>query len=126
MRPNGVLGALDGSDRRDLSVYALPDRPSQPMVSMHEMLHHELHWSTGWGLVAAMAGLLTEADPALGHLRRVAAAANGACRRVHEVFAITISCGAVGVEQGRRLLAETPVYPSYRDEGLNLGGSAGR
>jgi hypothetical protein len=121
-----VLGAFDGRDRRDLNVYALPDRPSQLLVSMHAMLHHELHWSTSWGLLAAMAGLLAEADPALGHLRRVATAANRACRRVHEVFASTISCGVVGVEQGRRLLAQSPVYLSYLDEGFNLGGSADR
>ncbi|MEV0570316.1 hypothetical protein [Dactylosporangium sp. NPDC050588] len=121
-----VLGAFDGRDRRDLNVYALPDRPSQLLVSMHEMLHHELHWSTGWGLMAAMAGLLSEADPGLGSLRRVAAAANAACRQVHEVFATTISCGVVGIEQGRRLLDESPVYRAYLDEGLHLGGSADR
>jgi hypothetical protein len=109
-----------------LRLYAVPDRPAQLMVSLHEHLHHELQWSTAWGLVAAMAGLLAGAGIEPDRLRDVAAVANSACRRVHEVFATTISCGVIGIPGGRRMLAGNDRYLSYLDEGLRLGGDPSR
>ena len=119
----GMLGSFDGRDSRQLMVFAT-ERPAQLLVSIHEQLHHELQWSTAWGLIAAMAGLLAEAgvdEQALGPLARKA---NGACWQVHEVFATTISSGAVGVPQARRLMAGNDLYLGYLDEGLGLGGPA--
>lgn len=122
----GLLGGFDGRDRRELRVFAVPDRQAQLIVSMHEHLHHELQWSTAWGLVAAMAGLLAEAGVDPDRLRGVAAVANSSCRQVHEIFATTISCGVLGVPEGRKLLAGNARYLAYLDEGLRLGGEAAR
>lgn len=119
-----VLGGFDGRDTRHLHAYAVHDRDAQLMVSMHEQLHHELHWSTGWGVIAAMAGLLADAGIDEQRLRPVAAVANAACRHVHEIFATTISAGVLGVDVGRRLLGANPVYQAYLDEGIALGGAA--
>jgi hypothetical protein len=120
---NALVGGFDGRDRRYLHSYAIGDRRAQLLVSHHEQLHHELHWSTTWGVVAAMAGLLAEAGVDGERLAAVAAAANTACRWVHEVFATTISAGVLGIESSRELLAATPRYAGYLEDGLALGGA---
>lgn len=119
----GMLGSFDGRDSRQLMVFAT-ERPAQLLVSIHEQLHHELQWSTAWGLIAAMSGLLAEAGIEPDALAPLARKANGACWQVHEVFATTISSGAVGVPQARRLMAGNDLYLGYLDEGLDLGGPA--
>lgn len=121
----GLLGGFDGRDRRELHVYAVDERPAQLLVSMHEHLHHELQWSTTWGLVAAMSGLLSEYSDD-ERLRDVAKLANAASRRVHEVFATTISCGVLGVQTSRALLAGNRTYLDHLDCGLHLGGPSHR
>jgi hypothetical protein len=124
-----LLGGFDGRDRREVHLYATSIRPEQLLVSMHEHLHHELHWSTGWGLVSAMAGLLSEADATSNvhrqRLRAVAAAANSTCRTVHEIFATTISAGAIGVLHSRQLLAGNSEYLAHLDNGVGLAGPTG-
>jgi hypothetical protein len=117
----GMLGSFDGRDSRQLMIFAT-ERPAQLLVSIHEQLHHELQWSTAWGLIAAMAGLLAEAGVNEQALAPLARKANGACWQVHEVFATTISSGAIGVPQARRLMAGNDLYLGYLDEGLGLGG----
>src|SRR5262249_48751128 len=123
--PTVVLGGFDGRDSRELNVAAVAERPAQLLVSIHEQMHHELHWSTIWGLIGAMAGLLADADVRRDSLSAVADAVNGACWQVHEVFATTMSCGALGVTLARELLAGNDLYLGYLDEGLRLGGPAG-
>jgi hypothetical protein len=119
-----LLGGFDGRDRREVHVYAVDTRPQQLLVSMHEQLHHELHWSTGWGLVAAMAGLLSEAGVDTERLRPVAAAANATCRRVHEVFATTIAASALGVKEAELLLTGNSEYLAHLQAGLHVAGSS--
>jgi hypothetical protein len=119
----GMLGSFNGRDSRQLMVFAT-ERPAQLLVSIHEQLHHELQWSTAWGLIAAMAGLLADAGVEPDALARVARKANGACWQVHEVFATTISSGAVGMPLARQLMAGNDLYLGYLDEGLGLGGPA--
>jgi len=118
-----MLGSFDGRDSRQLMVFAT-DPPAQLLVSIHEQLHHELQWSTAWGLLAAMAGLLAEAGVEPETLGSLARKANGASWQVHEVFATTISSGAVGVPLARQLMVGNDLYLGYLDEGLSLGGRA--
>lgn len=119
-----VLGSFDGRDRRDVRLYATASRREQLLVSIHEHLHHELQWSTVWGTLAAMSGLLAEAGVASERLGQVSHAANGATRLVHEVFATTVSVGVLGVEEGRTLLTGNRAYTNYLERGLELGGPA--
>jgi hypothetical protein len=116
-----MLGSFDGRDSRQLMVFAT-EQPAQLLVSIHEQLHHELQWSTAWGLIAAMAGLLANAGINEQALSALARKANGSCWQVHEVFATAISSGAVGVPTARRLLAGNDLYLGYLEEGLRLGG----
>lgn len=116
-----MLGSFDGRDSRRLMVFAT-DKPAQLLVSIHEQLHHELQWSTAWGLIAAMAGLLANAGVDEEALDSLARKANGGCWQVHEVFATTISSGAVGVPAARRLMAGNDLYLGYLEDGLRLGG----
>jgi hypothetical protein len=118
-----LLGAFDGTDRRELRLHVLADKSTQVLVSLHENLHHDLQWSTGWGVLAAFCGMLAEANVNADRMRAVATFANEACRRVHEVFATTTSTGALGVDEGRQLLAGNDVYLDYLGEGLRLGGA---
>jgi hypothetical protein len=113
-----LLGGFDGRDRRELHVYAVDPGPEQMLVSMHEQLHHELHWSTLWGLTAAMAGLLAEEGVDTDRLNDVATVMNASCRQVHEVFATTISSGVIGLEAAGRLLRGNERYLSYLAQGL--------
>lgn len=117
-----MLGSFDGRDRRTLATYAMTQRPEQLLVSVHEQLHEELHWSTAWGITSAMAGLLGGAGRRSDELTAAAGAMNAACVQVHERFATTVSCGTVGVEQARVLLAGNPLYLGYLHDGLALGG----
>jgi hypothetical protein len=119
-----LLGSFDGRDRRTLHTQSLGGRPEQLLVSIHEQLHEELHWSTAWGLVAAMAGLLHQAGHGPNTLGAAAVLMNNCCREVHELFATTISCGAVGIPQARELLAGNALYLQYLEDGLALGGPA--
>lgn len=120
--PDGILGSFDGRDARDLHVYAVGAGDEQLLVSMHEQLHHELQWSTGWGLVAAMAGLLAASGTRTVELNAVADFANRRARHIHEVFATTVSCGVLGVDRARGLLAGNRRYTRYLEQGLSLGG----
>lgn len=118
----GMLGSFDGRDGRDLHVYAVGAGDEQLLVSMHEHLHHELQWSTGWGLVAAMSGLLAGSGVRAEELNAVADYANRRARNVHEVFATTVSCGVLGMDRARALLARNRRYTRYLQQGLSLGG----
>ncbi|WP_157129223.1 hypothetical protein [Nocardia amamiensis] len=115
-----LLGSFDGRDRRSVMLYAMRDREEQLFVSLHELLHHELQWSTGWGISSAMAGLLAESG--LDRLGRIVREMHESCRTVHETFATTISSGVVGIAVGRRMLAGNVEYTRYLDDGLRLGG----
>lgn len=117
-----VLGSFDGRDRRDVRLYATASRREQLLVSIHEHLHHELQWSTVWGTLSAMSGLLAEAGVFPERLGQVSHAANSAAREVHEVFATTVSVGVLGVEEGRLLLTGNDAYTGYLERGLELGG----
>jgi hypothetical protein len=117
-----LLGAFDGRDRRDVRLYAMASRQEQLLASIHEHLHHELQWSTAWGTVAAMSGILAEAGVDSERLTLVARTANDSAREVHEVFATTVSVGVLGVDTGRLLLTRNDVYSGYLNRGLALGG----
>lgn len=121
-----LIGSFDGRDRRTLYTHSIGERPEQLLVSIHEQLHEELHWSTAWGVLAAMAGILAGAGRGPKSLGRVALLMNDSCREVHELFATTISCGAVGVLRARELLAGNRPYLEYLENGLALGGAPGR
>lgn len=117
-----LLGSFDGRDTRDLHAYAVPAGDAQLLVSLHEHVHHELQWSTAWGLVAAMSGLLASTGVDAQRLRRVAGLANRRAKEVHEVFATTLSVGALGVERGRALLTDNQRYLRRLERGIALGG----
>lgn len=119
-----LLGAFDGRDRRDVRLYAMATREEQLLASIHEHLHHELQWSTAWGTLAAMSGILAEAGVDAERLTQVARTANESARQVHEVFATTVSVGVLGVETGRQLLSGNKVYSGYLNRGLAIGGPA--
>lgn len=121
-----LLGSFDGRDARDLHAYAVEPGDAQLLVSIHEQLHHELQWSTGWGLIGAMAGLLAACDSEPGRLKSLASHANRQAKHVHEVFATTISVGVLGVPRGRELMAGNRQYLRYLDQGLSLGGDVAR
>lgn len=123
-----LLGSFDGCDRRTLYTHSIGERPEQLLVSIHEQLHEELHSSTAWGVLAAMAGILAGAGAGRGpkSLGALALLMNDSCREVHELFATTVSCGAVGVPRARELLAGNPPYLEYLDNGLALGGAPER
>ncbi len=121
-----LLGSFDGRDARDLHAYAMPPGEAQLLVSFHEHLHHELQWSTAWGLVAAMAGLLADSGVDPDRLRAVSGYANKRARHVHEVFATTVSVGVLGVQRGRELLTGNRRYLRFLDQGLSLGGDSSR
>ncbi len=101
---------------------ASPDE--QLLVSAHEQMHHELQWSTAWGVTAAMSSLLAEAGVRSAILSNVALVANEAARNVHETFATTISCGVLGLSASRVALAGNDRYLDFLDRGLSLGGQA--
>ena len=117
-----LLGSFDGRDARDLHAYAMPAGDAQLLVSLHEHVHHEFQWSTAWGLVAAMSGLLAAAGVDAQRLGAVAGLANRRAKDVHEVFATTLSVGALGVERSRALLSDNQRYLRYLERGLTLGG----
>lgn len=117
-----LLGSFDGRDARDLHAYAMPAGDAQLLVSLHEHVHHEFQWSTAWGLVAAMSGLLAAAGVDAQRLGAVAGLANRRAKDVHEVFATTLSVGALGVERSRALLSDNQRYLRYLERGLALGG----
>lgn len=118
-----LLGSFDGRDQRELHAHQISDRRVQLLVSMHERLHHELQWSSVWGVTAAMSGLLADAGIDSDRFRRVAGHANSSARHVHEVFATTIGVGVLGVPEGRLLLAGNRSYLDYLEAGLRLGGA---
>ncbi len=117
-----LLGSFDGRDLRDLHAYAISGRDEQLLVSLHEHLHHELQWSTAWGLIAAMSGLLAKTGVNATQLEPVARYLNRRAKGVHEIFATTISIGVLGVEKGQALLSGNRRYLQYLEQGLNLGG----
>lgn len=119
-----LLGSFDGRDQRELHAHQISDRRLQLLVSMHERLHHELQWSSIWGVTAAMSGLLADAGIDPERLRRVASYANSSARLVHETFATTIGVGVLGVPEGRMLLGGNRTYVDFLDAGLRLGGAA--
>ncbi|WP_405180048.1 hypothetical protein OG225_01225 [Nocardia sp. NBC_01377] len=119
-----LLGGFDGRDRRSVMLYAMRDRVEQLFVSLHESLHHELQWSTGWGISSAMAGLLAEAG--MDRLGRIAREMHDSCRTVHETFATTVSSGVVGIPAARRMLTGNAPYTRYLDDGIRLGGQSDR
>lgn len=121
-----LLGSFDGRDSRELHAYRIVDRRAQLLVSMHERLHHELQWSTVWGVTAAMAGLLASVGVDSERLRPIAEHSNGSARMVHELFATTVGVGVVGVPEGRRLIGSNATYRDYLESGLKLGGPPDR
>lgn len=118
----GLLGAFDGGDRRVVRIDQIRSSAEQLLVSAHEQMHHELQWSTAWGVTAAMSSLLAEAGIRPATLSNVALIANEAARNVHEVFATTISCGVLGVPESRLVLGDNDRYVRYLNSGLMLGG----
>lgn len=123
---DSLLGSFDGRDARDLHAYAVDPGDAQLLVSVHELLHHDLQWSTGWGLIGAMAGLLATSDSDPDRLKSVANYANRQAKHVHEIFATTISAGVLGIPRGRELMAGNRQYLRYLDQGLSLGGDLQR
>lgn len=121
-----LLGSFDGRDARHLHAYAVPPGEAQLLVSLHEHLHHELQWSTAWGLLSAMSGLLAEGGVDPERLAPVSTFSNRRARNVHEVFATTISVGVLGVQQGQKLLAGNRRYLRFLAQGLSLGGDSSR
>lgn len=94
VRDELVLGAYrDGYWM--VSSDALDDPTEQIVVSLHERLHHELQYTTPWGVMTEMLSLVANRDPSrAGAFRRVAGFGKNASRTVHEVYATTHSVGA--------------------------------
>ena len=69
-----------------------------------------------------MSGLLAAAGVDAQRLGAVAGLANRRAKDVHEVFATTLSVGALGFERSRALLSDNQRYLRYLERGLALGG----
>ncbi|MFC8286397.1 hypothetical protein [Streptomyces cyaneofuscatus] len=93
------------------------------MVETHEGLHHELQASTGYGLVSAMALLLSRRGFRPLALPELFDAMVEGSRQTHEVFATTLSASVAGVRQARLLLDGNTTYSGYLERGLGLAGT---
>ena len=114
------LGAYDHSGRWTLSATALGRRHDQAMVSVHERLHHELQHTTPWGLLTRFAKDLAEHGVASDRLLRLFRYGRDQARRVHEVYATTLS--VKDDPYGQKFLQEAPSYRDHYECGHALMG----
>jgi hypothetical protein len=106
-----ILGAHDGIESWTVHLHAQRSRAEQRLVSAHERLHHELHTTSPWGFLMAIAAGQPDGTGAL--LWRWLAEC---CRVTHEVFATYF---AVLLDDAHpRMLAGNSLYEGY----LGIGG----
>ncbi|MFE2070604.1 hypothetical protein ACFXDH_51015 [Streptomyces sp. NPDC059467] len=120
---SGLLGGYDGAGSWSLALRNLRDGDEQLMVETHEGLHHELQASTGYGLVSAMALLLSKRGFRPLALPELFDAMVEGSRETHEVFATTLSASLAGVRQARSMLDGNTVYLGHLARGLGLAGA---
>lgn len=109
------------SGQWDVYRAALGESTSQIVVSLHERLHHELQYTTVWGLMTEMfARLAADHVAPADHFARLAAHGRDASRTVHETFATVHSVGS----NRRRLewLDKHSEHRPYYDIGVRLAG----
>jgi hypothetical protein len=90
------------------------------MTETHEALHHDLQWSSGWGLLSSGAQVLARNGFRAHALRELFFEMVELARRTHETFATTFSTATGGVQNARRLLAGNAEYSAYLERGLAL------
>jgi len=114
------LGAYDGTDGWYLMIRNLPGQDQRSMTETHEALHHDLQWSSGWGLLSSGVQVLARRGFRPHAFRELFLQLVEHARNTHETFATTFSAMTGDVEQARRLLAGNHEYLAYLDRGLNL------
>ncbi|MEU6198639.1 hypothetical protein [Streptomyces sp. NPDC047061] len=120
---SGLLGGYDGAGAWLLALDNLRDGDEQLMVETHEGLHHELQASTGYGLVSAMALLLSKRGFRPLVLPELFDVMVEGSRQTHEVFATTLSASLAGLQQTRSMLDGNTTYLGYLERGLGLTGT---
>ncbi|MFC5219689.1 hypothetical protein [Streptomyces coerulescens] len=120
---SGLLGGHGGAGAWSLALRNIRDGDEQLMVETHEGLHHELQASTGYGLIAAMALLLSKRGFRPLVLPELFDVMVEGSRRTHEVFATTLSASLAGVRQARSMLDGNTTYLGYLARGLGPAGA---
>ncbi|MER8004663.1 hypothetical protein [Streptomyces sp. NPDC094149] len=123
MLRSGLLGGYDGAGAWVLALDNLRNGDEQLMVETHEGLHHELQASTGYGLISAMALLLSKRGFRPLVLPELFDVMVEGSRQTHEVFATTLSASLAGVRQTRSVLDGNATYLGYLERGLGLAGT---
>lgn len=116
----GFLGGYDGAHLWTLASANFRGGEEQRMTELHEWLHHELQSSSPWGLVSAMAWLLSNRGfrkHALSELFQVMVTES---QNTHEVFATTLSATWMGIDRAHDLLRGNSDYRAYLNRGLAL------
>lgn len=119
------MGGYDGAGAWLLALDNLRDGDEQLMVETHEGLHHELQASTGYGLISAMALLLSQRGFRPLVLPELFDVMVEGSRQTHEVFATTLSASLAGIRQTRSVLDGNATYLGYLERGLGLAGTNG-
>jgi len=114
------FGAYDGTDGWALMIRNLRDPDEQSMTETHEALHHDLQWSSGWGLLSSGARLLARTGFRRHTLDELFLEMVELARHTHETYATTFSATRDAVELAYAMLAGDPEYLGYLDRGLAL------
>src|SRR6266516_2544004 len=85
------FGAYDGTDGWVLVIRNLRGLDEQSMTETHEALHHDLQWSSGWGLLSSGARLLARIGFRRHALGELFLEMVELARNTHETFATTFS-----------------------------------
>lgn len=115
-----LLGAHDGVHAWFLRADNLRGGDEQVMAESHESFHHELQISSGWGLLASTAFLLSRRMGQNLTLLEVFLRMVAKSKETHERFATTLSAERFGVRTTRALLTGNSTYLGYLDKGLGL------
>lgn len=118
------LGAYDGADGWFLMIRNLHGLDQLSMTETHEALHHDLQWSSGWGLLSSGAQVLARNGVRPHALRELFREMVESARHTHETFATTFSTTTMGVNAARQLLAGNAEYSAYLERGLALVAAA--
>ncbi|WP_426502654.1 hypothetical protein ACPPVO_34115 [Dactylosporangium sp. McL0621] len=95
------------------------------MTELHEALHHDLQWSSGWGLLSSGVGIAARSGYRRLAFRELFLRMVDLSRETHETYATTISATIGGIGDARALLAGNAEYLAYLDRGLALADASG-
>jgi hypothetical protein len=114
------LGAYDGTDSWALMIPNLDGSEQLSMTEMHEALHHDLQWSSGWGLLSSGVGIMARIGFRPLAFRELFLRMVDLSRETHETYATTISATIGGIDNAHALLTGNSDYLAYLDRGLAL------